>query len=169
MRFSPVGLVAEADCTLNANRRKLCEWEKIRTFPTIKYGHPNDLEEYNGGVSYEDLSEFAKENLVPLCSPSNLDLCDEEAKKQIETYMAISSEELGSLIATEKKKLIDAETAFQRKIDALQAKYAEFEQEKDELVAEIRFGGLGMMESVKTAKEKAAAKEAANNEAKDEL
>ena len=83
--------------------------------------------------------------------------------------MAISSEELGSLIATEKKKLIDAETAFQRKIDALQAKYDEFEQEKDELVAEIRFGGLGMMESVKTAKEKAAAKEAANNEAKDEL
>ena len=95
LSFYAVGLVAEVDCTSSRNiQTKFCDIYGIESFPTIMYGDPNDLEEYNGGRSYEDLAAFAKDNLVPLCSPMNLDLCDEETRDQISKYLAMPQETL---------------------------------------------------------------------------
>ena len=41
------------------------------------------VEDYNGGRSYADLQKFAQ-GLGPVCSPANLDLCDDEKKKKID-------------------------------------------------------------------------------------
>ena len=43
----------------------------------------SEVEDYNGGRSYADLQKFAQ-GLGPMCSPANLDLCDDEKKKMID-------------------------------------------------------------------------------------
>merc|ERR1712066_384644 len=89
-------LVADVDCT--AEGKPLCETHGVEGFPTIKWGDPSALEDYEGGREAKDLKKFAKENLKPLCSPKNIDLCDEEKKKQIHDLQAMSTEDLRAKI-----------------------------------------------------------------------
>ena len=96
-----VGLVAEVDCT--GEGKPLCDANGVKGFPTLKYGDPSNLEDYQGGRSFKDLSKFATENLKPVCSPTNLDLCDDEKKKQIEEFMALPVSELDEKIAIRKE------------------------------------------------------------------
>merc|ERR1711997_87524 len=86
-------LVADVDCT--AGGEKLCQKVGVQGYPTIKYGDPDDLKDYQGGRSYEDFKKFAAENLGPTCGPGeNIDLCDEKTKANINKYAAMSPAEL---------------------------------------------------------------------------
>lgn len=147
-----VGLVAEVDCT--AEGKPLCDANGVRGFPTLKYGDPAGLDDYQGSRSYSDLSKFAKDNLKPMCSPANLDLCEEDKKKQIEEYMGKSDSELGELIEAEEKKLEDAEAEFKEEVQKLQEAYQKLSTDKDDKIAEVKASGLGLMKSVKAYKSK---------------
>ena len=57
------------------------------TQPTIKWGDPADLQDYKGGRDYASLEKFAKENLKPMCSPKNVDLCEADKKADIEKFL----------------------------------------------------------------------------------
>merc|ERR1712050_104338 len=116
---SEVGLVAEIDCT--ASGKPLCDANGVKGFPTIKYGDPSALEDYKGGRDYDALKKFAEENLKPMCSPSNLDLCDDEKKAEIEALMGMYQAELGKKIAEGDKTIADAESNFKKEVEKLQA------------------------------------------------
>jgi hypothetical protein len=148
-----VGFVAEVDCA--GAGKTFCDFEDIRGFPTLKYGDPSRLEEYSGGRSYDDLAEFAKNNLTPLCSPKNLHLCDADKQKMIDQYFKMSKEELTLLIKAEEDKLTDAEEKFEELVQALQHRYQELTEEKDDAIAAVKEGGLALMKSVKKAKDMA--------------
>jgi len=90
--------------------------------PTIKWGDPSALEDYEGGRDYDDLEKFAAENLKPMCSPSNIDLCDPEKKAQIEELKAKSADELDAMISAEESKLEAAEEEFKKEVEKLQKK-----------------------------------------------
>jgi hypothetical protein len=152
-----VGLVAEVDCT--AEGKPLCDANGVRGFPTLKYGDPSSLEDYNGGRSYKDLETFAKENLKPVCSPSNLDLCDKDKKKQIEGYMAKDAAELKKLIDAEEEKLTKAESDFKDAVEKLQAEYQKLSENKDKKLADVKAAGLGLMKAVKAFKAKGDSKD----------
>jgi len=89
---SSTALVADVDCT--ADGQSLCEKQQVQGYPTIKYGDPGDLKDYQGGRSFDDLKKFADENLGPTCGPANLDLCSEAKKAKVEAFMQMSSEKL---------------------------------------------------------------------------
>merc|ERR1712048_1004697 len=89
---SPSSLIADVDCT--AGGSDLCSKHDVGGYPSIKYGDPGDLKDYNGGRSYDDLKKFADENLGPTCGPNNMDLCDEGTKTKIEGYMKMSVDRL---------------------------------------------------------------------------
>merc|ERR1719446_654219 len=108
---SKTALVADVDCT-TAEGKKLCETHGVEGFPTIKWGDPSNLEDYDGGRDLKDLKKFAKENLKPVCSPSNIDLCDVEKKKQIEELMAMTAADLEVKIEEKEKEQKDAEELF---------------------------------------------------------
>merc|ERR1712129_375714 len=74
-------LVADVDCV--GGGKPLCESVGVRGYPTIKYGDPNDLQDYKGGRSFADLKKFAENNLGPTCGPNNLELCDQDKKDLI--------------------------------------------------------------------------------------
>merc|ERR1711957_126033 len=100
---STSSLVADADCT--AAGQPLCEKLGVRGYPTIKYGDPNDLKDYSGGRTFDDLKKFADENLGPTCGPDNLDLCDEDNKALIQKYSAMSEDDLKAAIAEVEGKI----------------------------------------------------------------
>lgn len=152
-----VGLVAEVDCT--AEGKALCEVHGIRGFPTLKYGDPANLEDYQGGRSYKDLAKFAESNLKPVCGPGNLDLCDADKKKQIEEYLALASDKLESMISEEEKKLEKAEEDFKAAVEKLQAEYQKLSEGKDNMINEVKASGLGLMKAVKGFKVKADVKD----------
>merc|ERR1719432_328803 len=89
-------LVADVDCT--ADGKPLCEEHGVQGFPTIKWGDPSALEDYEGGRDFEELQTFAKENLKPVCSPSNIDLCDADKKEQIQKYQNMDAAALAAAI-----------------------------------------------------------------------
>merc|ERR1712211_202760 len=70
----------------------------VRGYPTIKYGDPDDLQDYKGGRSFADLKKFA-DGLGPQCGPANLDLCDDAKKNQIEEFSKLSMEEREKMIS----------------------------------------------------------------------
>ena len=142
-----VGLVAEVDCT--AEGKPLCDTVGVRGFPTLKYGDAADLQDYQGGRSYSDLSSFAKENLKPVCSPANIDLCDDDKKAEIEKYSAMSIDELDKLITEQEEMISDAESTFQSEVEKLQKKYEELKKAQEDTIASVKASGLGLMKSVK--------------------
>jgi len=90
---SPTALVADVDCTTGGE--SLCSKMEIQGYPSIKYGDPAELKDYNGGRSYDDLKKFASENLGPTCGPGeNLELCDAKTRAKIESFVAMSVEKL---------------------------------------------------------------------------
>lgn len=93
---SSTSLVADVDCTESG--KDLCEKHGVQGFPTIKYGDPSDLKDYQGGRDYEELKKFADENLGPTCGPENVDLCSDKDKSKIEKYLAMSADDLEAKI-----------------------------------------------------------------------
>merc|ERR1712045_500245 len=80
------------------------------------------LEDYQGAREYSKLSDFAKENLKPICTVSNIELCDDEKKAQIDTFKSKSADELDALITEEESKLEAAEEEFKKEVEKLQKK-----------------------------------------------
>jgi len=150
---SATALVADVDCT--AAGKPLCDSNGVRGFPTIKYGDPSALEDYQGGRDFSSLQTFAKENLKPMCSPANLDLCEGDAKATIEKFLAMDDSALADAIAEKEKEQDEAEKTFKSAVSALQAKYEKLSEEKDAAIAAVKDSGLGLMKSVKAHKAKA--------------
>jgi len=144
---SKTALIADVDCTTEG--KGLCDANGVRGYPTIKYGDPSALEDYKGGRDYDSLKKFAEENLKPMCSPSNIDLCDAEKKAEIEKYQALGAEELDAAI-TEKTKMMDeAEETFKAGVETLQDQYQKLMATKEETLENIKNSGLGLMKAVK--------------------
>merc|ERR1712048_721602 len=153
-------LVADVDCT--AEGKSICDEIGVQGFPTLKWGDPADLQDYEGGRDYEALKAFAKENLKPVCSPANIDLCDDDKKKEIAELQALSEEALNKTVEEKKKLIKDAEEHFETELKKLQETYDKLQKEKDATIKEVKDSGLGLMSAVLNAKKKAA-------EAKEEL
>merc|ERR1712193_441819 len=143
---SSTALVADVDCTTGG--KELCETHGIRGYPTIKFGDPSALEDYQGGRTLKDLQAFAAENLKPMCSPSNLDLCDDEKKAEIKKFQAMSDDDLEAAIAAKKKEIEAAEEAFNTGLKGLQETYEKLQKDKDEGIKAVKDSGLGLMQAV---------------------
>jgi len=115
---SPTALVGDSDCT--AGGKSLCEKHSIGGYPTIKWGDPNDMQDYKGGRSYDDLKKFAEESLGPSCGPGdNIELCDAETKASINKYMTMSAGKLEGRIRNF-EKMVEFDVPIMKKVLAYQ-------------------------------------------------
>jgi len=153
---SKTALIADVDCT--AGGKSLCEQVGVRGYPTIKYGDPNDLQDYKGGRDAEALKKFASENLGPQCGPKNIDLCDADKKAMIEKFQGMSEADLEAAIKGKTEEMEKLETDFKTFVEGLQKQYSEASEKKEKDVEAVKNSGLGLMKSV------AAAQKAAKSE-----
>jgi len=144
---NPTQLVGDVDCTSDGGKA-LCDANGVKGYPSLKWGDPNDLQDYQGGRTLEDLTKFAEESLKPLCSVANIDLCDDAKKAEIEKFMALPAADLAALVKAEEKKIDDAESSFKEAVNKLQATYTQLSEDKEKAVAEVKASGLGLMKSV---------------------
>lgn len=99
----------------------MCEKHGVSGYPSIKYGDPAELKDYNGGRSYEDLKKFADENLGPSCGPTNLDLCPEGDRTKLEGFMKMSAGKLEGKIRNA-IKMVEEDVPLMKKVVAHQKK-----------------------------------------------
>lgn len=152
-----VGLVAEIDC-MDPAGRALCEANGIQKFPTLLYGDPQNLDEYEGDRDLDTLSAFAKEHLKPVCSPANINVCDDDKRAEIEQYMALPDTQLDAKIAEYEALEQEAMDHFNAELEKLRESFGLLERTKDETAAAVQEAGLGLLKSVRASKAKAAAK-----------
>merc|ERR1719265_960384 len=129
-------LIADVDCT--AEGKPLCEENGVQGFPTIKWGTPGSLEDYKGGRDYDALKTFAKENLKPMCGPANIDLCDADKKAEIETLSSMSESDLEQKVKDGEKKIEEVEKKFKDDVSALQARYKQLMETKENDEKEVK-------------------------------
>jgi hypothetical protein len=115
-------LIAEVDCTLDENEG-ICSENGVQGFPTLKYGNPSALDDYQGGRDYDSLKSFADENLKPTCSPFNLELCEGEEKAEIESYFAMPDSDLQAQVDAVDAIVKNAEDEFETSLEKLQQTY----------------------------------------------
>jgi Thioredoxin domain-containing protein len=109
--------------------QKLCERFEILGTPTLLYGNPHDLQEYGGEKDFASLKAWAKEVLVPYCSPDNIAACSESEKQQMDIWMnqEMSLEEIDGMI----ESVLDREEVVQQEF---QARVQELQNHHDSLL-----------------------------------
>merc|ERR1712115_768640 len=146
---SEVGIVAEVDCTIETNA-PICGG--VQGYPTVKYGDPSALEDYQGAREYEELAKFAKENLKPMCSPVSLENCTEEEKTEIAKF-----EELTAAIAEVDEAIQGFEAEFEAEVDKLQTKYDQLSSDVETKTENLKKEkGLKFLKTVLASKSKVA-------------
>jgi hypothetical protein len=145
-------LVGDVDCT--AGGKSLCEQVGVRGYPTIKHGDPNDLQDYKGGRDFSALKKFA-DGLGPVCSPANLDLCDEAKKTQISEFTALGADKRAAMIKEKEAESAKLESDFKAFVDGLQKQYQEANEKKDKDVEALKSSGLGLLKAVHAHEKKA--------------
>jgi len=149
---SPTAVIGDVDCT--AEGKPLCEANGVKGYPSLKWGDPAALEDYQGGRDYKTLKTFATDKLKPMCSPTNLDLCDADKKAEIQKFMDMSPDDLAKSITEKEGELSSAEEEFKTFVEGLQESYQEGMKKKDDTLDAIKESGLGLMEAVQNAAKK---------------
>lgn len=142
---STASLVAECDCTQHS---ELCSKHGVGGYPTLKYGDPNSMEDYQGGRSLDDLRSFADQNLGSICSPATPDACNESDRKLLESALALDDASLDERIAEGNSQIEDAQKTFKEEVQKLQDKYTSLLKEKEEATTTVKNSGLGMLKTV---------------------
>jgi hypothetical protein len=148
---SDTQLVADVDCTSDGGK-PLCEANGVRGYPTLKWGDPASLEDYSGGRTFDALQTFAKDNLKPICSPTNLDLCEEAEKKELQKYMDMADADLEGFIKEKEAELEKAEADFKEVVESLQQQYQDATKAKEDKIAAVKESGLSLMKKVQASK-----------------
>mmetsp|Transcript_27128 Transcript_27128/g.84392 ORF Transcript_27128/g.84392 Transcript_27128/m.84392 type:complete len:176 (+) Transcript_27128:187-714(+) len=143
---SPSILIASVDCTSPAGKPK-CQEVGIRGYPTIKHGDPHDLQDYQGGRGWKELSAFA-EGLQPTCSPVNMHLCDEEKQKLIKELQALPLAERDALIKEKEGAIEELQANFTTLVEALTQEHRALQEEKEKTIRAAKAKGLTLLKSV---------------------
>jgi hypothetical protein len=137
-------LIGSIDCTNGSptGGKALCTRFQIIGLPTILYGDTSFggvyLEEYRGGKTFDDLKQFASKSLIPVCHPGNLHACSADERRQMESYMAMSYNELNAKIQQVEKKGEETRVFYEAEFDKLQSIYDDRLVEKIRYVAQLK-------------------------------
>jgi len=139
-------LVADVDCT--AGGKGLCQDVGVKGFPTVKYGDPEDLQDYAGGRDFEALERFAAA-LEGSCSAFRADACAEEERARMAEFRALGAEGRQAAIQEREAELARLEGDFQGRVDAINRRFEEAKKRKDAEVGALREGGLGLLRALR--------------------
>mmetsp|Transcript_38299 Transcript_38299/g.86288 ORF Transcript_38299/g.86288 Transcript_38299/m.86288 type:complete len:168 (+) Transcript_38299:154-657(+) len=138
-------LIADVDC--DGAGETLCQEMEITSYPTIRFGDPDKLDDYQGNRDLKSLQSFAFD-MDPPCSPNNLDFCDPAKKKQLSKYMEMSKSDLEKEEAEMKGQLEEAYEEVNEIVPGLQSQLDEGRQVHDRKIEEVMNRGFIIMKAV---------------------
>lgn len=139
-------LVGDADC--EGTGASLCDAVGVEGFPTIRWGSPDDLQDYEGGRDSKSLVNFASK-LKPMCSVHNLAACNSKKVSQIKQMQAMSEAELTEFIATVDAELSKETDKHQQITRDLEAKIEDADFEYGEKVKQIQQKGFNFAKAIR--------------------
>ena len=117
-----------------------------------RYGYTHDLQEYEGGRSFEELQAFAA-TLTPGCGPGeHLELCDEAQKADIAKYEAFSDAKLEAKVRKLEAEITAAESEFDVAVEALQGTYDDLQQQHEDKSQAVQDSGFKLMKQILASK-----------------
>ena len=139
-------LVADVDCI--GTGKDLCDAQGVKGFPTIKWGDPAALEDYQGGRDLDALKKFAAE-LKPSCNAATHESCDDEQTEAITALKKESVNDLEQKVKTHDKAKADIESAFKEGVQSLQKQYETLSKTKDDELDDLaKSSNIGLVKSV---------------------
>ena len=126
-------LIAKVDCTVH---KDLCQKHGVRGYPTLKYSNGYGLNKFQGGRTLEKLLQFVEDKLQDSCL-DDPKLCSEEEAKELETYKALSTEDIHARLDDNKADKENAEKLFEDHVQKLEEKYKVLQTEKAERLQEL--------------------------------
>lgn len=121
-------LIADVDCI--GSGKELCTKFHIKGFPTIKFGDPENLEDYKGGRDKSALEAFASE-LKPGCVVETLENCSPEQQESIVTLKKESLTDLLDMVTVEHDAREAVEVLFKDGVQKLQSEYEALVSDKE--------------------------------------
>merc|ERR1712032_617999 len=76
---------------------------EVEKYPTLKWGHPEYLEDYQGQLDFDSLDKFSQDNLKPLCSMAAPEHCDSEQQGLVAEFKNLTAREVKAKIKVEEK------------------------------------------------------------------
>lgn len=143
---STTSVVADVDCT--AGGKSVCDSVGVRSYPSIKYGDPNNLEEYKGGRDFDSLKKFAESHLGPSCGPANLEVCSNAKKEIIDKFSKMTPSDLEAFIKEKSDFVIRSKNAYKTFTDSLQKQYLQAKAKMDKDMAAVVDSGLAFAKAV---------------------
>lgn len=126
----------------------LCERFNILGTPTLLYGSPHDLQEYGGDKDFVSLNAWARQVLVPVCSPDHIAACSESEKLQMDTWMKLSLQDIEDMIQSVLDRETRVQQEFQASVEELQRHYDALQQDHTMHCARIQ-RNVQLLKSVK--------------------
>lgn len=143
-------LIAEVDC--EEKGAELCKEMGVENYPTLKYGHPSNLQDYEGGLQYDELLMFASKEVGPVCGPKSSELCDAGQKVKIKKLQAEGIVKLEKDIDETEKRISDAEMRFNDKLmkihEETESAYSKLLKEKEDSLKVFKKHDIRMMKLV---------------------
>jgi uncharacterized protein (UPF0335 family) len=124
---------------------------KVQGYPTLKFGDPAALTDYQGARDLDGLKKFAASELRPACSLSRIELCDAEKRAQLEMLQAMPAADLNAEIEKSEREIAAVEAQFKAEVERLQADYKKLQDDKSAAVLDIKSSGLAIMKALQAA------------------
>ena len=145
-------LVADVDCI--GDGKDLCERVGVKGFPTIKWGDPSALEDYQGARDIKAIREFAKE-LKPVCNVATHEHCEDHQIEHVKSLKEKTLAELEKQVNEHDTKKAGIENTFQSALKELQETYQKLAQQKESDIDELaKTSKIGIVKSVLNHKKK---------------
>ena len=144
-------VVADVDCT--GAGKPLCDSRGVQGFPTVKWGTPEDLQDYKGGRDWATLDAFTND-LQPGCSVDKADLCSSEQQQTIVELQGHTKDELQARVDNHDEQVQTIQQTFKDLVAGLQATYEKSKKEHDEKLEELQKSDIGLLKSVLSSKNK---------------
>jgi len=128
-------LIADVDC-IGAGK-PLCDQSGVKGFPAVKWGAPDNLQDYKGGRDLVSLQSFAEE-LKPPCDVTSFENCNEAQQTLIGELKQIPEAELDEKIAEYEGTMEKIKTDFEKAVQELQTSYSLLSTKKETDIAELK-------------------------------
>lgn len=148
--------IGTIDCTDDGNKA-LCDRNAIQGFPTIKYGHLDNLENYEGGRDVEALRSFALD-LKPVCAIGFEVHCSDEEQTLLASLIDMDAATLENSIKEHDVKVQGIEKRYTDDVAKLQNEYANITAVKKDAIQTLNTdANIGFIKGVLNHKRKSTA------------
>eukprot|EP00747_Dinoflagellata_sp_TGD_P186956 gnl/TRDRNA2_/TRDRNA2_44363_c0_seq1.p1 gnl/TRDRNA2_/TRDRNA2_44363_c0~~gnl/TRDRNA2_/TRDRNA2_44363_c0_seq1.p1 ORF type:complete len:168 (-),score=52.35 gnl/TRDRNA2_/TRDRNA2_44363_c0_seq1:404-907(-) len=152
-------LIADVDCTAQGGQ-ELCHQFGVRGYPNIKYGDPDNLQDYPGERSYGALKAFAA-SLPSPCTPNTLKVCDATMRSTFQDLMALNPAEVDRQVNEKEEQMQDVRKEFEAVSERLNQEFQEASQKREDAIKAIKtshYNSLKKVQKYNLAKKKKSSK-----------